>query len=155
MCGPSRPCVIEPVFLYFISVFLYATWTNVCEGVCIYKQRRRRVVGGAISRRHRRPHDSASPVPWLLTPHVRFFQGYEKLRIETEIFRKNTGDFLGTFGGSPRSSPRGRLDFAEGKAGHTSVFVRARALEGREGSQKVIRVLPYYFRKFKMRLRTI
>ena len=33
MCGPLRPCVFEPVFLYFISVFLYATWTNVREGV--------------------------------------------------------------------------------------------------------------------------
>ena len=67
-----------------------------------------------------------------------FFQGYEKLRVETEIFRKNIGDFLGTFGGSPRSSPRGRLGFAEGKAERTSMFVRARALEGREGSQKAI-----------------
>src|SRR6185503_2750148 len=46
MCGPSRPCVLEPVFLYFISVFLYATWTNVCEGVRVRKQRRRRVVRG-------------------------------------------------------------------------------------------------------------
>ena len=44
--------------------------------------------------------------------------------------------FSGTFGGSPRSSPRGRLGFAEGKAKHTSVFVRVRALEGPEGSQK-------------------
>ena len=65
-----------------------------------------------------------------------FFQGYEKFRVETEIFRKNIGDFLGTFGGSPRSSPRGRLGFAEGKAKRTSVFVRIRALEGPEGSQK-------------------
>ena len=42
--------------------------------------------------------------------------------------------FLGTFGGSPCSSPRGRLGFAEGKAEHTSVFVRIRAPEGSEGS---------------------
>ena len=60
------------------------------------------------------------------------------LRVETEIFRKNIGDFLGTFEGSPRSSPRGGLGFAEGKAERTSMFVRARALEGREGSQKAI-----------------
>ena len=68
-------------------------------------------------------------------PHVHFFQVYEKLRVETEIFRKNVGDFLGTFGDSPRSSPRGRLGFAEGKAKRTSVFVRVRALEGPEGSK--------------------
>ena len=44
--------------------------------------------------------------------------------------------FLGTFGGSRHSSPRGRLGFAEGKARHTSVFVRIRAFDGPEGSQK-------------------
>ena len=54
-----------------------------------------------------------------------------------EIFRKNIGDFLGTFGGSPHSSPRRRLGFAEGKAKRTSVFVRIRAPEGPEGSQKI------------------
>ena len=43
---------------------------------------------------------------------------------------------MGTFGGSPRSSPRGRLGFAEGKARRTSVFVRIRAPEVPEGSQK-------------------
>src|SRR6185437_1089451 len=46
MCGPSRPCEFEPVFLYFISVFLYATWTNVYERVRVRKQRRHRVVWG-------------------------------------------------------------------------------------------------------------
>ena len=35
--------------------------------------------------------------------------------------------FSGTFGGSPRSSPRGRLGFAEGKAEPTSVFAHIRA----------------------------
>ena len=54
--------------------------------------------------------------------------------LDTEIFRKNVGFFLGTFGGSPRNSPRGRLGFAEGKAERTSVFVRIRAPEGSEGS---------------------
>ena len=56
--------------------------------------------------------------------------------VETEIFRKNIGDFLGTFGGSPRSSPRGRLGFVEGKAERTLVLVRVRAFESPEGSQK-------------------
>ena len=69
-------------------------------------------------------------------PRVHFFQGYDRLRVETEIFRKNIGDFLGTFGGSPRSSPRGRLDFAEGKAERTSVLARVLAFEGPGGSQK-------------------
>ena len=58
--------------------------------------------------------------------------------LDTEIFRKNIGDFLGTFGGSPRSSPRGRLGFAEGKAERTSVLEHILALEGPDGSQKVI-----------------
>ena len=129
----------RPHFLYSISLFSYATLVNFCKEFRVHKRLRRGVVrGGGVSRRRRRPHDSASPVPWLLTPHVRFFQGYEKLRIETEIFQKNIGDFLGTFGGSPRSSPRGRLGFAEGKTDRTSVFVRIRALEGPEGSQKSV-----------------
>ena len=156
MCGPSRPCVLEPVFLYFISVFLYATWTNVCEGVRVRKQRRRRVVrgvpypggvGGPMTR----------PAPYRSCLRLAsiFSKDTRSLGSRRKYFEKTLATFLGTFGGSPRSSPRGRLDFAEGKAGRTSVFVRARALEGREGSQKVIRVLPYYFRKFKMRLRTI
>ena len=44
--------------------------------------------------------------------------------------------FLGTFGGSPCSSPQGRLGFVEGKAERTSVFVRVRAPEGSESSQR-------------------
>src|SRR6185503_11426583 len=134
MCGPSRPCVLEPVFLYFISVFLYATWTNVCEGVRVRKQRRRGVVRevpypGGVGGPATRP----APYRSCLRLSSVFFQGYEKLRVETEVFRKNIGDFLGTFGGSPHSSPRGSLGFAEGKAKRTSVFVRIRALEGPEG----------------------
>ena len=64
-----------------------------------------------------------------------FFQVYEKLR--NGNFFKKRWRFLGTFGGSPRSSPRGRFGFAKGKAKRTSVFVRVRALEGSEGSQKI------------------
>ena len=56
--------------------------------------------------------------------------------LDTEIFRKNVGDFLGLFGGSPRSSSRGRLGFAEGKAKRTSVIVHIRAPEGLENSQR-------------------
>ena len=59
------------------------------------------------------------------------------LRIETEIFRKTLATFLGTFGGSPCISPRGRLGFAEGKARRTSVFMHIRAPEGPESSQKI------------------
>jgi len=74
----------------------------------------------------------------LLTSRVRFFQEYEKLRVETEIFRKTLATFWGCSGvpPPPRSSPRGRLGFAEGKAERTSVLVRIRAFEGPEGSQK-------------------
>ena len=63
----------------------------------------------------------------------------------------------GTFGGSPRSSPRGRLGVAEGKAERTSVFVRIRAPEGSEGSQKINKyiVLLYYFGKYEIRVQTM
>ena len=53
-----------------------------------------------------------------------------------KIFEKTLA-FSRTFGGSPRSSPRGRLGFAEGKARRTSVFVRIRGPEGLESSQKI------------------
>ena len=49
-------------------------------------------------------------------------------------FFEKTLVFLGTFGGSPRNSPRGRLSFAEFEAERTSVFVRIRAPKGSEGS---------------------
>jgi hypothetical protein len=54
-----------------------------------------------------------------------------------KFFKKKTLAFLVTFGCSPRSSPRGRFGFAEGKAEPTSVFMRVRAPEGSEGSQKI------------------
>ena len=69
-------------------------------------------------------------------PRVRLFQGYEKLKVETEIFRKTLATFWGRSGVPPRSSPRGRLGFAEGKARRTSVLVRILAFEGPDGSQK-------------------
>ena len=53
------------------------------------------------------------------------------------------------FGGLPRSSPRGRLGFVEGKAKRTSVFVRIRALEGPEGSQKSISKAYLLFREIE------
>ena len=65
-----------------------------------------------------------------------FFQGYEKLRVETEIFFEILVTFLGTFGDSPRSSPRGWLGFAEGKAERTSELARILAFEGPDGSHK-------------------
>ena len=128
--------MFEPVFLYFISVFLYATWTNVCEGVRIHKQRRHRVVRGV-------PYPGGVGGPTTRPASYRnclclasIFAKYKR-NLDTEIFRKNVGDFLGTFRGSPRSSPRGRLGFAEGKARRTSLFVCFQALEGPESSQKI------------------
>ena len=80
-------------------------------------------------------------VPRLGRPHAvvayasrPFFQLYEKLR--NGKFSKKRWQFLGTFGGSPRSSPRGNLGFAEGKAKRTSVFMRIRAPEDSEGPKK-------------------
>ena len=125
----------SPRFLYSISVFSYATLENFCEEFRVHKRLRREVVRGV-------PYPggiggpTTRPAPYrscLCLTSV--FPKYTK-NIDTEIFRKNVGDFLGTFGGSPCSSPRGRLGFAEGKARRTSVFVRLRAPEGPESSQK-------------------
>ena len=52
-------------------------------------------------------------------------------------FFEKTLAFFGTFGGSPRSSPRGRLGFAEGKVEPTSVFVHVRAPEGSNDSREI------------------
>ena len=65
-----------------------------------------------------------------------FFQGYEKLRIETEIFRKTMATFWGRSGVPPVVAPEGGSAFAEGKAERTSALARIRSLEGPEGSQK-------------------
>ena len=100
--------MLEPVFLYFISMFLYATWTNVCEGVRVRKQRRRRVVrgvpypggvGGPMTR----------PAPYRSCLRLAsvFFQGYEKLKVETEIFRKTLATFWGRSGVPPVVAPEG------------------------------------------------
>ena len=64
-------------------------------------------------------------------------------------FFEKTLAILGTFGGPPHSSPRGRLGFAEGEVEPTSVFVRIRAPEGSESSQKInkLSVLLYCFGK--------
>ena len=56
--------------------------------------------------------------------------------LDTEIFQKNVGNF-GDVRGFPPSSPRGRLGFAKGKDELISVFMRVRAPEGLEGSQKI------------------
>ena len=80
---------------------------------------------------------ASHPIPFL--SRLRLASTFLSIR-ETWIrkFFEKMLAFSGTFGGSPRSSPRGRLGFAEGKAKHTSVFVRTRALEGPEGFQKSI-----------------
>ena len=128
--------MFEPVFLYFIPVFLYATWMNVCEGVRVHKQRRRMVVrglpypggvGGPMTR----------PAPYrscLCLASV-FPKCTRSLETRRKFFEKTLAIF-GDVRGFSRSSPQGRLGFAEGKAKRTSVFVRIRAPEGPEGSQK-------------------
>ena len=83
-------------------------------------------IGGPMARPA--PYRSCSCLASVFSKYTR--------NLDTEIFQKNIGDFLGTFGGSPRSSPRGRLGFAEGKARRTSVSVLILAPEGPEGSQK-------------------
>jgi len=110
MCGPSRPCVLEPVFLYFISVFLYATWTNVCEGVCVRKQRRRRVVRGVpypggVGGPTTRP----APCRSCLRLASVFSKCTRSLEARRKFFEKKHWRFLGTFGGSPLIAPEGGL----------------------------------------------
>ena len=63
---------------------------------------------------------AARPIPFL--SHLRLASTF--LSTRAEIFQKKRWRFFGTFGGSPRSIPRGRLGFTEGKAERTSVFVR-------------------------------
>ena len=146
----------SPRFLYSFSVLSYATLVNFCEEFRVHKRLRHEVVrevpyprgvGGP-------PTQPASCRSCLCL--VSVFPKYTR-NLDTEIFQKNIGDFLGTFGGSPRSSPRGRLGFAEGKARRTSVFVRVQALDGPEGSQKINKqsILLYYFGKLKMRVQTM
>ena len=64
----------------------------------------------------------ARPIPFHSCLRLAFiFSKYTK-NLGTKIFRKTVA-FFGTLGGSPRSSPREGLGFAEGKAKSTSVFV--------------------------------
>ena len=135
-CGSSRPYAFEPSFSYSISVFSYATLVNFCEEFRIHKRLRREMVRGVpypggVGGPTARPalYRSCSCLAFVFPKYTR--------NLDTEIFRKNVGDFLGTFGGFPRSSPRGRLGFAEGKARRTSVFMRLRCPEGPESSQKI------------------
>ena len=78
---------------------------------------------------------AARPIPFL--SHLRLASSFLSIR-ETWIrkFFEKMLVFLGTFRGSPRSGPRGRLGFAEGKAERTSVFVRVRAPKGSESFQR-------------------
>src|SRR6185312_5226201 len=112
----------SPRFLYSISVFSYATLVNFYEEFRVHKRLGREVVrrapypggvGGPMARPT--PYHSCSCLASVFPKYTR--------NLDTEIFRNNIGDFLGTFGGSPRSSPQWRLGFAEGKARRTSVFV--------------------------------
>jgi len=82
-------------------------------------------IGGPVSR----------PIPFL--SRLRLASTFLSIRgTWIRKFFEKTLAFSGMFGGSPRSSPRGRLGFAEGKEKRTSVFVSIRAPEGPESSQK-------------------
>jgi len=126
----------SPRFLYSTSVFSYATSVNFCEEFRVDKQLRREVVRGVPY-----PGGVGGPTtrPAPYRNYLCLASVFSKCTrsLEMEIFRKKRWRFLGTFGGSPRSSPRGRLGFAEGKARRTSVFLRIRVPEGPEGSQKI------------------
>ena len=146
----------SPRFLYSISVFLHATLVNFCEEFRIHKRLRRDVVRGV-------PYPggvggpTARPAPYHSCSCLAFvFPRYTR-NLDTEIFQKMLAIYCGRLGVPPRSSPRGRLGFAEGKARHTSVLVCLRAPEGPEGSQKInkLSILLYCFGKSKMRVQTM
>ena len=135
----------SPRFLYSISVFSHATLVNFCNEFRVHKRLRREVVRGVpylggVGGPTTRP---ASYRSCLCLASV--FPKYTR-NLDTEIFRKNIGDFLGTFGGSPRSSPQGRLGFAEGKARRTLVFVSPRG-SGKFQKNRQVKHTPSLFRK--------
>ena len=118
---------------------------NFCEEFRVHKRLRREVVRGV-------PYPRGVGGPMTQPASCRsflclasIFSKYTR-NLDTKFFQKNIGDFLGTFGGSPRSSPRGRLGFAEGKARRTSVFVRLRG-SGKFPKSKQVKHTPLLFRE--------
>src|SRR6185312_15235237 len=104
----------------------------------IHKQRRRGVMRGVpYPRGVGGPTTRPAPYRSCLRLASVFSKDSRNLGARRKYFEKHWR-FLGTFGGSPRSSHRGRRGFAEGKAERTSVFVRIQAPEGSESSQRQI-----------------
>ena len=127
----------SPRFLYSISVFPHATLVNFCEEFRVHKRLRREVVRGApysggVGGPMTRP---ASYHSCLCLASV-FPKCTRSLETRRKFFEKTLAIFRDVRG-FPRSSPLGRLGFAEGKARRTSVFVCLRAPEGPESSQKI------------------
>ena len=75
----------------------------------------------------------------MLTPLVRFFQGCEKLRGETEIFQKNVGDFWGRSGVSCRAEADWQIDLAEG----LDALPRRNAMKWRLAGAKLVQSDPH------------
>ena len=115
-CGPSWPCAFEPLFSLLISVFSYATLVNFCEEFCVHKRLRRGVVrgmpypGGVGG-----PATRAAPYCSCLCL-ASVFSKYTR-NLDTEIFRKNVGDFRGRSGFPPVVAPEGGLALPRVKPG--------------------------------------
>ena len=130
----------SPRFLYSTSVFSNATLVNFCEEFRVHKRLRHGVVrgvpypGGVGSPTTRpAPYRSCLRLASIFSKDTRSLGSKRNGNIS-----KKHWQLFGDVRGFPRSSPRGRLGFAEGKAKCTSVFVRIRAFEGPDGSQQSI-----------------
>ena len=124
-----------PSFSLLYFRVLVCNLDKVLRGICVHKRLGRRVVSGDVE-----PGGiggpAARPNPCRSCLRVAsIFLSIQETYVR-KIFAKTVA-FLGTFGGSLRSSPRGRLGFAEGKAKSTSVFVCVQAPEGSDDSQNI------------------
>ena len=106
----------SPRFLYSISVFSHATLVNFCEEFRVQKRLRREVVRGV-------PYPGGVGGPMTRPASYRsclclasVFPKYAR-NLDTEIFRKNVGDFWGRSGFPPVVAPEGGLALPRVKPG--------------------------------------
>ena len=106
----------SPRVLYSTSVFSYGTLVNFCEEFRVHKRLRRGVVRGVPY-----PGGVGGPTtrPALYRSCLRLASVFSKCTrsLETEIFRKNVGDFWGRSGVPPVVAPEGGLALPRVKPG--------------------------------------
>ena len=127
LCEKARWCILtvwplealcsqSPRFLYSISVLSYATLVNFCEEFRVHKRLRREVVRGVpYPRGVGSPMARPGPYRSCLCLASVFSECTRSL--ETEIFQKNVGDFLGRSGVPPVVALEGGLALPMEKPG--------------------------------------